>query len=115
MTLDQQVALDEALVPHASRLRTGKIAARKGGQGGDHSILVAKEGDYGAFISCSKAQEYMAKGCQIFLAQISSKKEEDMMEGKQLEDVPVVWITLKSFPRTCRVFLQRDQWNSRST
>ncbi|GKG41758.1 putative reverse transcriptase domain-containing protein, partial [Tanacetum coccineum] len=28
-------------------------------------------------ISCSKAQEYMAKGCQIFLAYISAKKEED--------------------------------------
>nr|GEZ08639.1 reverse transcriptase domain-containing protein [Tanacetum cinerariifolium] len=28
-------------------------------------------------ISCSKAQEYLAKGCQIFLAQISAKKEED--------------------------------------
>ncbi|GKD81251.1 putative reverse transcriptase domain-containing protein, partial [Tanacetum coccineum] len=28
-------------------------------------------------ISCSKAQEYMAKGCQIFLAQIFAKKEED--------------------------------------
>nr|GEY68599.1 putative reverse transcriptase domain-containing protein [Tanacetum cinerariifolium] len=28
-------------------------------------------------ISCSKAQEYMAKGCQIFLAHISAKKEED--------------------------------------
>ncbi|GJS68435.1 putative reverse transcriptase domain-containing protein [Tanacetum coccineum] len=28
-------------------------------------------------ISCSKAQEYMEKGCQIFLAQISAKKEED--------------------------------------
>ncbi|GKF07883.1 putative reverse transcriptase domain-containing protein, partial [Tanacetum coccineum] len=32
-------------------------------------------------ISCSKAQEYMAKGCQIFLAQISAKKEEDKSEG----------------------------------
>nr|GEX32313.1 putative reverse transcriptase domain-containing protein [Tanacetum cinerariifolium] len=40
------------------------------------------------FISCSKAQEYMAKGCQIFLAQISAKKEEDKLEGKQLKDVP---------------------------
>ncbi|GKC44957.1 putative reverse transcriptase domain-containing protein, partial [Tanacetum coccineum] len=28
-------------------------------------------------ISCSKAQEYMEKGYQIFLAQISAKKEED--------------------------------------
>nr|GEW71307.1 hypothetical protein [Tanacetum cinerariifolium] len=41
-------------------------------------------------ISCSKAQEYMAKGCQIFLAHISAKKEEDKSEGKQLKDVLVV-------------------------
>nr|GEZ11721.1 hypothetical protein [Tanacetum cinerariifolium] len=41
-------------------------------------------------ISCSKSQEYMEKECQIFLAQISAKKEEDKSEGKQLEDVPVV-------------------------
>nr|GEV01361.1 putative reverse transcriptase domain-containing protein [Tanacetum cinerariifolium] len=46
-------------------------------------------------ILCSKAQEYMAKGCQIFLAQISAKKEEDKSEGKQLKDVPI-----------CQVFLQ---------
>ncbi|GJW20422.1 hypothetical protein Tco_0031044 [Tanacetum coccineum] len=45
-------------------------------------------------ISCSKAQEYMAKGCQVFLAQISAKKEEDKLEGKQLKDVPIV----KDFP-----------------
>nr|GEU92008.1 hypothetical protein [Tanacetum cinerariifolium]GEW32295.1 hypothetical protein [Tanacetum cinerariifolium] len=49
-------------------------------------------------ISCSKAQEYMTKGCQIFLAQIFVKKEEDMSEGKQLEDVPVVWDFLEFFP-----------------
>ncbi|GKD91893.1 putative reverse transcriptase domain-containing protein [Tanacetum coccineum] len=41
-------------------------------------------------ISCSNAQEYMAKGCQIFLAQISAKKEEDKSEGKRLKDVPIV-------------------------
>nr|GEX61135.1 hypothetical protein [Tanacetum cinerariifolium] len=33
-------------------------------------------------ISCSKAQRYMAKGCQAFMAQISAKKEEDKPEGK---------------------------------
>ncbi|GKD67183.1 putative reverse transcriptase domain-containing protein [Tanacetum coccineum] len=33
-------------------------------------------------ISCSKAQEYMEKGCQIFLAQISAKKEDDKSKGK---------------------------------
>ncbi|GJU31415.1 putative reverse transcriptase domain-containing protein [Tanacetum coccineum] len=54
-------------------------------------------------ISCSKAQEYMAKGCQIFLAQISAKKEEDESEGKQLKDVTNVQdFFLKCFPRTCR-------------
>ncbi|GJR23416.1 putative reverse transcriptase domain-containing protein [Tanacetum coccineum] len=36
------------------------------------------------------AQEYMAKGCQVFLAQISAKKEEDKPEGKQIKDVPIV-------------------------
>nr|GFA88953.1 hypothetical protein [Tanacetum cinerariifolium] len=41
-------------------------------------------------ISCSKAQEYMAKECQIFLAQISAKKEKDKSKGKQLKDVPIV-------------------------
>nr|GEW41718.1 putative reverse transcriptase domain-containing protein [Tanacetum cinerariifolium] len=40
-------------------------------------------------ISCSKAQEYMTKGCQIFLALISAKKEEEQSEGKQLKDVPI--------------------------
>ncbi|GJR83370.1 putative reverse transcriptase domain-containing protein [Tanacetum coccineum] len=50
-------------------------------------------------ISCSKAQEYMAKGCQIFLAHISAKKEEDKSEGKQLKDVPFV----RGFPK---VFLE---------
>ncbi|GKF35466.1 hypothetical protein Tco_0108666 [Tanacetum coccineum] len=49
-------------------------------------------------ISCSKAQEYMAKGCQIFLAQISAKKEEDKSEGKQLKDVPIVQDFPKVFP-----------------
>ncbi|GKF14739.1 hypothetical protein Tco_0056201 [Tanacetum coccineum] len=29
----------------------------------------------------------MAKRCQIFLAQISAKKEEDTSEGKQLKDI----------------------------
>ncbi|GKE71112.1 putative reverse transcriptase domain-containing protein [Tanacetum coccineum] len=48
-------------------------------------------------ISCSKAQEYMAKGCQIFLAQISAKKEEDKSEGKQLKDVPIVRDFLEVF------------------
>nr|GEX23864.1 putative reverse transcriptase domain-containing protein [Tanacetum cinerariifolium] len=50
-------------------------------------------------ISCSKAQEYMAKGCQVFLAQISAKEDEDRSEGKQLEDVPFVRDYPKVFPK----------------
>ncbi|GKA43035.1 hypothetical protein Tco_0735695 [Tanacetum coccineum] len=52
-------------------------------------------------ISCSKAQEYTAKGCQVFLAQISAKKEEDKSERKQIEDVPIVEFS-ELFSRTCR-------------
>nr|GEX64781.1 hypothetical protein [Tanacetum cinerariifolium] len=50
-------------------------------------------------ISCSKAQEYMAKGCQVFLAQISAKEEEDRSEGKQLEYIPVIRDYPKVFPK----------------
>nr|GFC18232.1 hypothetical protein [Tanacetum cinerariifolium] len=50
-------------------------------------------------ITCLKAQEYMAKGCQIFRAQISAKKEEDKSEGKQLKDVPVFRDHPEVFPK----------------
>nr|GFB81133.1 putative reverse transcriptase domain-containing protein [Tanacetum cinerariifolium] len=46
-------------------------------------------------ISCSKAQEYMSKGCHVFLANITSNKDEDKSKGKRLEDVPVV----REFPK----------------
>ncbi|GJU51291.1 putative reverse transcriptase domain-containing protein [Tanacetum coccineum] len=49
-------------------------------------------------ISCSKAQEYMAKGCQVFFAQISAKKNEDKSEGKQIKDVPIVRDFPEDFP-----------------
>nr|GEV26446.1 reverse transcriptase domain-containing protein [Tanacetum cinerariifolium] len=40
----------------------------------------------------------MAKGCQTFMAQISAKKEEDKLEGKQLKDVPIVRDFPEVFP-----------------
>nr|GEX80311.1 putative reverse transcriptase domain-containing protein [Tanacetum cinerariifolium] len=49
-------------------------------------------------ISCSKAQRYMAKGCQTFMAQISAKKGVDKSEGKQLKDVPIVRNFSEVFP-----------------
>ncbi|GJV15522.1 putative reverse transcriptase domain-containing protein [Tanacetum coccineum] len=41
-------------------------------------------------ISCTKAQEYLLKGCDVFLAYITTKETNDKLEGKRLEDVPVV-------------------------
>nr|GFD33486.1 hypothetical protein [Tanacetum cinerariifolium] len=38
-------------------------------------------------ISCYKLQEYMAKGCHVFLAQISATKEDDKPERKKVKDV----------------------------
>ncbi|GJT46239.1 putative reverse transcriptase domain-containing protein [Tanacetum coccineum] len=39
-----------------------------------------------------------AKGCQVFLAQISAKKEEEKSERKQIEDVPIVRDFPEVFP-----------------
>nr|GEV65165.1 hypothetical protein [Tanacetum cinerariifolium] len=50
-------------------------------------------------ISCTKTQKYIEKGCQVYLAQVTSKKTKDMLEEKRLEDVPIVW----EFPK---VFLE---------
>nr|GEW70285.1 reverse transcriptase domain-containing protein [Tanacetum cinerariifolium] len=40
-------------------------------------------------ISCTKTQKYIQKGCQVYLAQVTSKKTEDKSEEKRLEDVPI--------------------------
>nr|GFC45518.1 putative reverse transcriptase domain-containing protein [Tanacetum cinerariifolium] len=49
-------------------------------------------------ISCSKVQEYRAKGCHVFLAQISATKEDDKPERKQVKDIPIVQDFPKVFP-----------------
>ncbi|GKC87462.1 putative reverse transcriptase domain-containing protein, partial [Tanacetum coccineum] len=49
-------------------------------------------------ISCTKTQKYIQKGCQIYLAQVTSKKAEDKSEEKRLEDVPIVREFLEVFP-----------------
>ncbi|GJU93679.1 putative reverse transcriptase domain-containing protein [Tanacetum coccineum] len=53
-------------------------------------------------ISYSKTQEYMLKGCPVFLAHVTTKEVEDKSEKKRLEDVPIVRDFLKYFLRTCR-------------
>ncbi|GJY29107.1 putative reverse transcriptase domain-containing protein [Tanacetum coccineum] len=41
-------------------------------------------------ISYTKTQEYMLKGCPVFLASVNTKDMEDKSEKKRLEDVPIV-------------------------
>ncbi|GJR55549.1 putative reverse transcriptase domain-containing protein [Tanacetum coccineum] len=52
-----------------------------------------------SIISCEKAQKYMEKGCQLFLAQVTVKENKDKSKEKRLEDVP----TVRDFPE---VFLE---------
>ncbi|GJY61832.1 putative reverse transcriptase domain-containing protein [Tanacetum coccineum] len=49
-------------------------------------------------ISCTKTQKYMQKGCQVYLAQVTSKKTDDKLEEKRLEDVPIIREFPKVFP-----------------
>nr|GFC19654.1 putative reverse transcriptase domain-containing protein [Tanacetum cinerariifolium] len=56
-------------------------------------------------ISCSKAQEYMSKGCHMLLANITSTKDEDKSKEKRLEDVPIVREFLEVFPEDLPVFM----------
>ncbi|GKB62811.1 putative reverse transcriptase domain-containing protein [Tanacetum coccineum] len=41
-------------------------------------------------ISCTKTQQYIHKGCHVFLACITEKKKEKKPKDKRLEDVPVL-------------------------
>ncbi|GJS35537.1 putative reverse transcriptase domain-containing protein [Tanacetum coccineum] len=49
-------------------------------------------------ISCTKVQEYLSKGCDVFLAHITTKEAKDKSEGKRLEDVPIVRDFPEVFP-----------------
>ncbi|GKD46557.1 putative reverse transcriptase domain-containing protein, partial [Tanacetum coccineum] len=66
-------------------------------------------------ISCTKTQKYIQKGYHVFLAQITEKKAKDKSEEKRLEDVPIVRVFRKSFPKTCQDFHQPDKLNFKST
>ncbi|GJS25929.1 putative reverse transcriptase domain-containing protein [Tanacetum coccineum] len=49
-------------------------------------------------ISCTKTQKYIQKGCQVYLAQVTSKKTEDKSKDKRLEDVSIVREFPEVFP-----------------
>ncbi|GKA33582.1 putative reverse transcriptase domain-containing protein [Tanacetum coccineum] len=69
---------------------------------GDEVLIIRGE-DYGNrsklnIISCLRTQKYIQKGCQVYLAHVTSKKVEDKLVKKRLEDVPIVQEFLKVFP-----------------
>ncbi|GJW87267.1 putative reverse transcriptase domain-containing protein [Tanacetum coccineum] len=63
---------------------------------GNETLIVHRDGsnreheDRLHIISYSKTQEYMLKGCPVFLANVNTKETEDKSEKKRLEDVPIV-------------------------
>ncbi|GJW28928.1 putative reverse transcriptase domain-containing protein [Tanacetum coccineum] len=68
-------------------------------------VLIIRGDDYDGrsksklnIISCTKTQKYIQKGCQVYLAQVTSKKTEDKSKEKRLEDVPIVREFPEVFP-----------------
>ncbi|GJX42407.1 putative reverse transcriptase domain-containing protein [Tanacetum coccineum] len=57
-----------------------------------------REGSQLNIISCTKAQEYLSKGCDVFLAHLTTKEAKDKSEEKRLEDVPIVRDLPEVFP-----------------
>ncbi|GJY81025.1 hypothetical protein Tco_0493776 [Tanacetum coccineum] len=51
-----------------------------------------------SIISCVKAQKYMEKGCQLFLAQVTVKENKDESKEKRLKDVSTVQDFPEVFP-----------------
>ncbi|GKB39917.1 putative reverse transcriptase domain-containing protein [Tanacetum coccineum] len=49
-------------------------------------------------ISCTKTQKCMLKGCQVFLAHVTTKETEDKSKKKRLEDVPIIRDFPEVFP-----------------
>nr|GEU54408.1 hypothetical protein [Tanacetum cinerariifolium] len=60
-------------------------------------LLLVELGSFDVIVGMDWLSKYDA-GCYVFLANITSTKDEDKSKGKQLEDVPVVREFLEVFP-----------------
>nr|GEU76382.1 reverse transcriptase domain-containing protein [Tanacetum cinerariifolium] len=49
-------------------------------------------------ISCAKTQKYMLKGCQVFLAHVTTKEAEGKSKKKRLENIPIIRDFIEVFP-----------------
>ncbi|GJR69247.1 putative reverse transcriptase domain-containing protein [Tanacetum coccineum] len=59
-----------------------------------HALIVYDE----KVVHIPYGDEYIERGCQVYLAQVTSKKTEDKSEEKRLEDVPIVREFSEVFP-----------------
>ncbi|GJX10066.1 hypothetical protein Tco_0199925 [Tanacetum coccineum] len=63
---------------------------------GNETLIVHGDGNYQGnearlhIISYTKTQEYMLKGCLVFLANVTTKETKDKSEKKRLKDVSIV-------------------------
>ncbi|GKB21535.1 putative reverse transcriptase domain-containing protein, partial [Tanacetum coccineum] len=69
-------------------------------------VLIVRGDDYDGrsksklnIISYTKTQKYIQKGCQVYLAQVTSKKTEDQSKEKWLEDVLIIREFPEVFPK----------------
>ncbi|GJV05197.1 putative reverse transcriptase domain-containing protein [Tanacetum coccineum] len=58
-------------------------------------------------ISYSKTQEYILKGCPVFLAHVTTKEVEDKSEKKRLEDVPILGAPYRLAPSEMKELLEQ--------
>ncbi|GJX59775.1 hypothetical protein Tco_0291165 [Tanacetum coccineum] len=72
---------------------------------GGLSVWIIRGDDYDGgskskldIISCTKTQKYIQKGCQVYLAQVTSMKTGDKSKEKRLEDMPIVQEFPEVFP-----------------
>ncbi|GJR72668.1 reverse transcriptase domain-containing protein [Tanacetum coccineum] len=54
-------------------------------------------------------REYLSKGCDVFLAHVTTKEAKDKSEEKQLEDMPIVKDFPEVFLKTCRELAEQLQ------
>ncbi|GJY45202.1 putative reverse transcriptase domain-containing protein [Tanacetum coccineum] len=71
---------------------------------GDEILIVRGDGSNNEhrsrlnIISCTKTQNYLLKGCHVFLEHVTANKAEDKSEDKRLKDVPIVRYFPEVFP-----------------
>ncbi|GJR58060.1 putative reverse transcriptase domain-containing protein [Tanacetum coccineum] len=95
---NKETRMETRLETRTRGTRTTVRASAVGGGGTNHVFQVVIGGSKLNIISCTKTQKYIEKGCQVYLAQVTSKKAEDKSEERRLEDVPIVREFPEVFP-----------------